>query len=685
MSIMEEADEILLSTLREADCKVPKQLKSIEDVDARAMLRITSSALNIVDGLSASKSDDQDQEDDTEEGSSRNRRSTVGKKSAEASGGQWPEGLPVNVAQRHRVCTSVANKVKELGFRGEFGYSQLLYPSSKDVRRFFQWLVEVLPRKSQKSKAKDTSPAALLQREIADAVGRWTKQQWHPPRSSRASEQRRKYKHVQQLSMPVNLEDHPNLTQEQRKYQTEYLLPLLQQINDPQTIARLLLSREAQASDQVVPGEQMKKEAQLSRRVRAAISKEAMQRPQEGSLQHLYGEDLAVVEEYFQGRRNGGSSTGLTSSNFQRNVHYNKEDIEVNPDVLAAARGEVSHTQASKSTQENVKEDAEVSQQQQHTSSDAGKESSNKEKTQEEIEEETVQKLENDLESANKRINSIQQEVANMGESINQVQQTLGAEQLRSVELENEYNYSAKAAKALPSADSKIQELQTSCYDMANSIVEAAAQFEQQRRPLLEKLRQLKRSDSEKQDKKSQLEMETSKLSNEMRDMTKEMQEREEIVSQLKKETESLSEEKSRVFYTQRILDMIGETHKQSAEIMQIVGDIRKLQEETSKIEDKLGRTSRNAENLIYGAVERNKNTDQQEYLEVYRQFSQIRESFRTIISLVQQGADNENEQRDYESQIQQLEEKNLEENTEKVSKDLERIQEEIKKLEGSS
>ena len=70
---MEEADEILLSTLREANwcvqtisiyiyvcmyvyvcvyiccSKVPKQLNSIEDVDARGMLRITSSALNIIE------------------------------------------------------------------------------------------------------------------------------------------------------------------------------------------------------------------------------------------------------------------------------------------------------------------------------------------------------------------------------------------------------------------------------------------------------------------------------------------------------------------------------------------------------------------------------------------------------------------------------------------------------------
>lgn len=223
--------------------KVPRTLKSLEDIDARTMLRITSSALSIIDDIASSKDDQADTE---EQEAPRKRKSTVGKsgKAEEADSGQYPEALPVNVAMRHRVCTTVAKRVKEIGYRGEFGYSQILYPSTKDVRRFFQWLVEVLPRKSQKSQSKDTSPAALLKREIADAVSGWMKQQWNPVQSKAKIRQKPTYIH--QLSMPQNLDDAQNLSNDQKKYQTDYMLPLNQQVNDSSVLAHLLLSREDQ-------------------------------------------------------------------------------------------------------------------------------------------------------------------------------------------------------------------------------------------------------------------------------------------------------------------------------------------------------------------------------------------------------------------------------------------------------
>ena len=308
-----------------------------------------------------------------------------------------------------------------------------------------------------------------------------------------------------------------------------------------------------------------KSQTQLSRRAHAAISKEAMRKPPvEGGIRHLHGEDLDKLDQYFRGEHLADASLGIGGSNFQRSVHYSKEDIDVNPEVLAAARGEVSKSSgmlSSEQEQQGADEDG-------HAQNNT--ESQKQEKTQEEIEEETIQRLERELEQSQHKLGEIQQTISTVEDNINQLRQTVGSEQLRNVELENDYKIHVQAAKAMPEADAKIKELQQSCSDMANQIVDAAAQFEQKRRPLLEKLRQLKRSDAEKQEKASQLQKETDRLANEMRDMTKEMQGKEEVVSQLKKETETLDEEKSRVFYTQRILEMIGETHKQRAEILQV-------------------------------------------------------------------------------------------------------------------
>ena len=41
------------------------------------------------------------------------------------------------MAARHRLCTEMANKVKSIGYNGECGYNQLLYPSEATTRSTF--------------------------------------------------------------------------------------------------------------------------------------------------------------------------------------------------------------------------------------------------------------------------------------------------------------------------------------------------------------------------------------------------------------------------------------------------------------------------------------------------------------------------------------------------------------------
>ena len=59
---------------------------------------------------------------------------------------QFPATLPKSIAQKHRICTNMATKVKELGFTGDCGYNQLLYPVEAHTRPLLNWLVQKLPR-----------------------------------------------------------------------------------------------------------------------------------------------------------------------------------------------------------------------------------------------------------------------------------------------------------------------------------------------------------------------------------------------------------------------------------------------------------------------------------------------------------------------------------------------------------
>lgn len=68
-------------------------------------------------------------------------------------GGDFPERLPPNMAARHRQCTAIANAVRELGYMGDMGYNQLLYPNEKDTRRLASWIVSKLPRPEEEAGA----------------------------------------------------------------------------------------------------------------------------------------------------------------------------------------------------------------------------------------------------------------------------------------------------------------------------------------------------------------------------------------------------------------------------------------------------------------------------------------------------------------------------------------------------
>ena len=90
-----------------------------------------------------------------------------------------PESLPKNVAARHRVCTNLGTYIKALGYTGETGYNQFLYPNGKDVRNLLLWLIDQLP-KDEGSAREAVGAGAVLQNKIKKALKRWKSCTWSP-------------------------------------------------------------------------------------------------------------------------------------------------------------------------------------------------------------------------------------------------------------------------------------------------------------------------------------------------------------------------------------------------------------------------------------------------------------------------------------------------------------------------
>lgn len=51
---------------------------------------------------------------------------------------------------RLKVATTLAEQIKELGFRGDMGYQSILYSNDTEIRRVLMFLIERLPRDTSK-------------------------------------------------------------------------------------------------------------------------------------------------------------------------------------------------------------------------------------------------------------------------------------------------------------------------------------------------------------------------------------------------------------------------------------------------------------------------------------------------------------------------------------------------------
>lgn len=88
---------------------------------------------------------------------------------------KYPIKLPAGMASRHRLCTDMANKIKGMGYMGECGYNQLLYPAELSTRSILGFLVERLPRAEEEKGEEILGANAMLNRRIAAGLAEWAK------------------------------------------------------------------------------------------------------------------------------------------------------------------------------------------------------------------------------------------------------------------------------------------------------------------------------------------------------------------------------------------------------------------------------------------------------------------------------------------------------------------------------
>ena len=69
---------------------------------------------------------------------------------------------------------------KELGYRGDIGYQTFLYSAEADLRKVFMFLIEKLPKESDKSISEPITKSAQLEKLISSAIQSQISVPWLP-------------------------------------------------------------------------------------------------------------------------------------------------------------------------------------------------------------------------------------------------------------------------------------------------------------------------------------------------------------------------------------------------------------------------------------------------------------------------------------------------------------------------
>ncbi|KAF7993714.1 hypothetical protein HCN44_010309 [Aphidius gifuensis] len=91
--------------------------------------------------------------------------------------------LPINMAARFRLGATLAQTCSDLGYRGDIGYQTFLYSSEIDLRKVFIFLIEKLPKESDKEINEPISKIDELEKQVNNIMSNELSCSWLPHNS----------------------------------------------------------------------------------------------------------------------------------------------------------------------------------------------------------------------------------------------------------------------------------------------------------------------------------------------------------------------------------------------------------------------------------------------------------------------------------------------------------------------
>lgn len=606
-----EGDGIVLFQYRQIDCDIPDTISSIGQITPDQLIDIVTKSLNLII-----------QDDDN----------------------KYDNKLPPNVAARHRISTNIATKIKELGYPGDCGYNQLLYPVEIQTRTLLTWLVQKLPRSEEEIAEESLGANAILNRRIMTALNAWKKQPWRLSFCADGTPLRNIY-HTEPLKTTS-----PDTSKKVTTVNVLNSCSIQKIASEPSIFERHTLEciydvlYASKLEDDFADNDEISGSRKNKRKDGSGASE---------MIQNVVRNAISAAKQSYN--FNGGKPLGpfdKKAEQFNKTLQELITDASSEGSTKSFARGtRFSHaTEFSEELSASIGKGNNVDLKINSNETEDAETRKARLLEEERLREEELEQLREEVRLSQNAVETQERQYNNAASKIRQLESELAALLNEGDILEREIMLKRKTLEMLPSAAENIGKLQVICGASAKRLIQLAQEWETHRRPLVEQLRNKKMSKAARRATCRAMVEEMKKCREEMVRMVQDIKEKQERAQVLSEEMSKLPKNINRNIYTHRILDIISSIAKQNKEIDKIVSDIRDIQKTINNNSryyhyhydhynyhnnyySAVSRADAVAEELIFSAA--NAQSSDPATVDTYRRLRTLRTKFESLLQAV--------------------------------------------------
>lgn len=586
---------------------------------------------------------------------------------------ELPNVLPPDMASCYRTCSKLANAIQALGYRDKIQFDQFLYPNESSTRKLLSWMAEQVSALKASDEEGDEANGASkqeakssmsLQERITSSLSALAKSTWTVPnplssgvvKSAYAVRQYHEKRRFQSIAINCDssLNNNNKISDDERVYESMFKPLVSQQLFEKHQLAPSVF----EDNTRHLLSAQLSEEEWNEHGIESGLNRNEFEQAKSQRIMSIVSRALA-------------SSKRSAQQNYSKNVMENvlNKIAQQNASLSLGHDGDDEDEEGAFSRR--VQYEAET----QDVSKKIAQEKENPElEEQRRIEEITT--LQTYMDKVGKAMVNIKQDIERISNEIRQTEEELESEKQIKKKSEEKYNTVRTSVKLLADKENNMRELKRISDLSAAKLIELATEWESHRKPLIDQIRMIKSQDYQnKSSAKNQYEQ-YKKNRETMRQMVHDIKNKEEIIARLKKEYDELPKDIDRSIYVTRILDVVKNVEKQTQEINKILTLNRTLTNEIATTSDKLSRTFREVEELIYKDAQTNESSKK-----VYKSLLTMRETFEKIISSIQDAGVATNQIRDMEQDMERIKSRQDTANMERVANDLKMIKEENQKV----